>query len=317
MILFAGIGSMLSDLLSISGRVYRLVPLAIATVVIADVLLLLFLASRTFRTLEYAFIVFVSVIGLGYVYELLISRPDLGLIAAHSVTPALSPDTVLFAVGIIGATVMPHALFVHSWLMKNKMEENEGGIDRKTALRYHIADNVLSLLIAGLINAAILIMAAAAFYNSGFQVATIDEAYRTLTPLFGGMASLVFAVALLSAGISSSITGTLAGQSIMESLTDFKLSPAIRRVITRVINVIPLLAAILLGIEPLEVLVYSQVVLSLLIPLPLIPLIVYSSDRRIMGELANRKVTTALAAAFALLIILFNAYLIYSSFIAG
>lgn len=280
-----------------------------------DVLLLLFLTSKRFRILEYAFIIFVGVIGLAYVYELLITRPDLGLIAVHSIKPILTPETILFAVGIIGATVMPHALFVHSWLLKNKAKENGNKLDRKTMLKFHITENVLSLFIAGLINAAILIMAAAAFYNSGFEIATIDEAYKTLTPLFGSAASLVFAIALLSAGISSSITGTLAGQSIMESLTDFKLSATVRRLITRVINIIPLLIAILLKIEPLQILLYSQVALSLLIPLPLIPLIYYSADKKLMGEFVNKKITTAVASVFALIILAFNAYLIYQIFL--
>jgi manganese transport protein len=321
--LLAEVAILATDLAEFLGIVVALnllfgIPMLIGTfLAIADVLLLLFLTSRTFRTLEYAFILFVSVIGIGYVYELLITGPDLGLIADHSIRPLLTPETVLFAVGIIGATVMPHALFVHSWLLKNKMKEQGKTIDKKTALKFHIVDNVMSLFVAGLINAAILIMAAAAFYNSGFTVATIDEAYRTLTPLFGTLASLVFAIALLSAGVSSSITGTLAGQSIMESLTDFKLSPTARRLITRVINVIPLLIAILLGIEPLQVLVYSQVALSLLIPLPLIPLIYYSADRKLMGELVSRKITTVVASIFALIILAFNAYLLYSTFLGG
>jgi manganese transport protein len=321
--LFAEIAILATDLAEFLGIVVALnllfgIPMLIGTfLAIADVLLLLFLTRKTFRTLEYAFIVFVSVIGIGYVYELFITGPDLALIAAHSITPFLSTETILLVVGIIGATVMPHALFVHSWLLKNKMAENGGNIEKKTALQYHIVDNVMSLFVAGLINAAILIMAAAAFYGSGFEVATIDEAYRTLTPLFGSLASLVFALALLSAGISSSITGTLAGQSIMESLTDFKLSPTMRRLITRVINVIPLLVAILLGIEPLQVLVYSQVALSLLIPLPLIPLIYYSADKKIMKELTNRKLTTVVASLFALIILAFNAYLLYATFFAG
>ncbi len=242
--LLAEIAILATDLAEFLGIVVAInllfgIPMLIGTfIAIADVLLLIVLTQKTFRTLEYAFILFVSVIGIGYVYEIFITRPDLGLIAIHSITPVLRPEMILFAVGIIGATVMPHALFVHSWLMKNKMNGNGSNVnglklDKKTALRYHLTDNVLSLLIAGLINAAILIMAAAAFYNRGFEVATIDQAYRTLTPLFGSLASLVFAVALLSASISSSITGTLAGQSIMESLTDFKLSPTMRRLITR------------------------------------------------------------------------------------
>jgi manganese transport protein len=318
--LLAEIAILATDLAEFLGIVVALnllfgIPLLIGTfIAIADVLLLLFLTSRTSRTLEYAFILFVSVIGIGYVYALFITKPDFGLIAVHSVKPLLSRESILFAVGIIGATVMPHALFVHSWLHKNKMNDYGGKLDRRTALRYHIADNVISLFIAGLINAAILIMAAAAFYGSGFPVATIDEAYRTLTPLFGSLASLIFAVALLFAGISSSITGTLAGQSIMESLTDFRLSSSVRRIITRVINVIPLLVAILLGIEPLNVLVYSQVALSLLIPLPLLPLIYYTADRKLMGVFVNRKMTTAVAAVFALVIFAFNGYLLYQTF---
>lgn len=319
--LLAEIAILATDLAEFLGIVVALnllfgIPMLIGTfIAIADVLLLLLLTRRSFRILEYAFILFVSVIGFGYVYELAVTGPDFGVVAAHSLKPLLGPETILLAVGIIGATVMPHALFVHSWLHKNKMEEAETKLDRKTALRYHAADNIIALSIAGLINAAILVMAAAAFYGSGYQVATIDEAYRTLTPLFGPLASTIFAVALLSAGVSSSITGTLAGQSIMESLTDFRLSPTLRRLITRGINVIPLLVAILLGIEPLRILVYSQVALSLLIPLPLIPLIYYSADRKLMGSLVNRGMTTALACLFALIILLFNGYLVYSAFL--
>ncbi len=321
--LLAEIAILATDLAEFLGIVVALnllfgIPMLIGTfVAILDVLLLLILTQKKFRTLEYAFIIFVSVIGLSYVYEIAVTRPDLGLIAIHSVTPILRPEMILFAVGIIGATVMPHALFVHSWLMKNKMIGNSLNLDKKTALKYHLTDNVVSLLIAGMINAAILIMAAAAFYNRGFEVATIDQAYRTLTPLFGSFASLVFAVALLSAGISSSITGTLAGQSIMESLTDFKISPTIRRIITRVINLIPLLIAILIGLDPLNILVYSQVALSLLIPLPLIPLIYYSSKKELMGNFVNDRITTIIAYIFAMVILLFNGYLLYEVFIGG
>ena len=316
----AEIAILATDLAEFLGIVVALnllfaIPLVEGTfIALLDVLLLLFLTRKRFRVLEYAFALFVSVIGLGYVYELFITRPDAGLIAVHSVKPILAPEMVLFAVGIIGATVMPHALFVHSWLLKNKMKELGSKISKKTALTYHKFDNVLSLFVAGFINAAILIMAAAAFYNSEFAVATIDQAFHTLTPLFGSLASSVFAIALLSAGLSSSITGMLAGQSIMESLTDFKLSITVRRIITRVINAIPLLLAIVLNIEPLDVLVYSQVALSLLIPLPLIPLIYYSSDKRLMGEFVNRRITTLVASLFTFIILLFNGYLLFEVF---
>lgn len=290
------------------------IPLIIgAFIAVLDVILFLMLTSRRFRILEYAFVVFVGVIGLAYLYELFITKPDLGAIVLYSFKPTLTPELLFLIVGIIGATVMPHALWVHSWLVKNKMEEEEHKkLDKKKALKYHLADNVSSLIVAGVINAAILIMAAAAFYKTGFAVATMDDAYKTLTPLFGGLASLAFAIGLLSAGLSSSITGTLAGQSIMETLTDFKLNPALRRVITRVINLIPLLAALLLGLDPLNILVYSQVALSILLPLPLIPLVIFSNDNKLMGELTNRKITTYIAWIFTIIIIILNVYLIYT-----
>lgn len=283
---------------------------------VADVLLILLLTQNRFRMVEYMFILFVSVIGLGYVYELFISKPDFHLILVHSVVPLISKQSALIAVGIIGATVMPHALFVHSWLIKNKIAGSNFGSKSKI-LKYHFVDNLVSLTIAGLINASILIMAAAAFHKSGIGVATLDKAYLTLIPLFGKFSAVIFAVALLAAGISSSVTGVLAGQSIMEGLTGFKINVWVRRIITRLINIIPITIVILLGIEPLRILVLSQVVLSLLIPLPLIPLIIYTSDKKIMGELVNKKFTTILAVIFGAVILGFNAYLIYQIIFHG
>jgi len=169
----------------------------------------------------------------------------------------------------------------------------------------------MSLTIAALINAAMLIMAAAAFYQQG-AIATFTGAYQTLMPLFGNLSAVIFGVALLAAGISASITGTFAGQSIMEGLTDFKISPLMRRLITRGINLIPITIAIMLGIEPLRILLYSQAFLCILIPLPLIPLIIYTSDSKIMKELVNKKTTTIISWILAAVIVGFNIYLICS-----
>lgn len=289
------------------------IPLLIASVIsIFDVLLLLFLMGKRFRVLEYAFILFVSVIGIGYIYELFITGPSLTSILYSSIAPVLSQNMIVVAVGIIGATIMPHALFVHSWLTKNKVKETKN--TRRKALSFHRADTILALFVAGLINAAILIMAARAFYSTGTGVATINQAFETLTPLFGALASVVFAITLLISGISSSITGTLAGQSIMEGLTGFKISPIFRRLVTRFINLIPITVAILIGLQPLEMLVYSQVALSFLIPLPLIPLVYYCSKKDVMGDLVNRKITTWLSILFTILILAFNVYLVYSLF---
>ncbi len=288
-----------------------------AIIAVLDVLLFFAITSgKKFRIVEYCFMMMVSIIGLAYVYEVIITKPNLTAILINSITPTFNPHTILLIVGIIGATVMPHAIWVHSWLSKNKLEEVEHKLlNKKKALQYHLADNFAALTVAAFINAAMLIMAAAAFYNNGTNVATMQDAYKTLIPLFGPLAGLLFAIGLLCAGLSSSITATLAGQSIMENLTDFKISPMVRRLITRGINIIPIVVAIILGLDPLNVLVYSQVALSLLLPIALVPLVIFSDDKKLMGDLVNRKVTTYIAWAFTVIIVILNIYLIYATFV--
>ncbi len=310
--LLAELSILATDLAEFLGIVVALnllfgIPLIFGTfIAIVDVVLLIILTQRSFRVLEYSFMFFVSVIGLSYLYEIIITKPSISSIVTHSFVPSISSELIPLIVGIIGATVMPHALFIHSWLLKRKLKPEK----RRVKLKYHLVENIGSLTIAGLINAAILIMAASAFFNVK-EVVSIEEAYLTLEPLYGKLASLIFGIALLSAGISSSITGMLSGQSIMDALTDFKVSPIIRRLITRVINAIPLLFVFLFNIEPLDVLVYSQVLLSLLIPLPLIPLIYYTSKKEIMHELVNNKITTLIASLFAVIIVALNLYFFF------
>ena len=320
---FAELSILATDLAEFLGIVVALnllfgIPLLWGTyIAVADVLVLLFLTRKKFRILEGAFVGFVGIVGLAFVFEVIISKPDMTSILLHSVKPTLTKESAFIAVGIIGATVMPHALFVHSWLIKNKIINSNGTFkDKFKALRFHKIDNIASLTIAGLINAAMLIMAAAAFYNVA-DVATLAGAYKTLIPLFGTFAALVFAIALLSAGISSSVTGTLAGQAIMDGLTGFKINLFVRRLITRFINVIPLTIAILLGAEPLKILIYSQVTLSFLIPLPLIPIIMFTSNKSLMKELTNKKSTTIMAIVAAAIILVFNAYLLYLFLVKG
>ena len=217
-------------------------------------------------------------------------------------------------VGIVGATVMPHALLVHSWLTKNKISDMKDNLenpeDKQKILQYHKFDNFSSLLFAGLINGAMLVMAAAAFYGKQLDVQTLNDAYKILQPLFGPAAALVFSIALLSSGLSSSITGTLSGQAIMDGLTDIHVKPWIRRIITRFINIIPLTIAILLGINPLDILVVSQVILSIMIPLPLIPILYYSSKKEIMKDITNKKITIVVASLFTVIILFLNVFLI-------
>jgi manganese transport protein len=182
--------------------------------------------------------------------------------------------------------------------------------ERRRMRKLHLVENVILLTIAGMVNAAIMIMAAAAFHSGNPNVASISEAYKTLVPLFGAVAGVVFLITLLSSGIASSVVGTLAGQAIMEGLLGKKVNIWLRRFITRFINVIPTTIAILLGLDPLSILVYSQVILSLMIPLPMIPLVILTRNKRLMGEFVNRNITTSLAMVFVGTILMFNSYLL-------
>jgi manganese transport protein len=291
------------------------IPLLWASAIASfDVVFIFLIAGRKFRRIETLVGVLVSIIGFGYVYEILITRPDFMSVAFHSVAPILTPATGALVIGIVGATVMPHALAIHSWLTKNKLTVGDEA-EKRRLLKYHLADNVINLSIAGLVNAAILIMAAAAFSATGSSVTTVEQAYRTLTPLFGVLASSVFGITLLASGLSSSTTGVLAGQALMEGLLGRTIHPWLRRIVVRVINVIPTFVAIYLGFNALDLLVYSQIILSLLIPLPLIPIIYLTSRKAIMGRFVNRRVTTLAALLFALLILAFNAYFLLQVFL--
>ena len=278
-----------------------------------DVILILTLATQgRFYIIERLFALFVSVISFGYLYEIFIVKPDPAAILYHSVVPSLAGNNaILLAVGVIGATVMPHALFVHSWLTKNKAQ-NKSLEERRKMRKFHLVENIVLLTVAGTVNAAIMIVAAAAFNPTNPNVASISEAYKTLVPLFGATAGVVFLVTLLSSGIASSVVGTLAGQAIMEGLLGKKVNVWFRRFITRFVNVIPTTIAILLGLDPLNILVYSQVILSLMIPLPMIPLVILARNKTLMGEFVNRNITTLLSMVFVGIILMFNSYLLLS-----
>lgn len=290
------------------------VPLIYASIFgAADVIIILGLASRRFRLLEQILLLVVSVISFGYVYEMFISKPDLYSILSVSFVPHLANSNALFvAVGIIGATVMPHAIFLHSGLTKGKalgktLEE------RRKMRKIHLVETIILLSIASMINAAILIMAAVAFYPENSQIQSIAEAYKTLVPIFGAAAGIIFLVTLLASGIASSAVGTLAGQMIMEGFLGKKVNVWLRRIITRFINVIPTTIAILLGFDPLHILVYSQFALSMLIPIAVIPLVILTMNKKVMGEFVNRKITTMITCVFVGIILIFNFFSLVSN----
>lgn len=281
-----------------------------------DVLLVLFLQNRGFRYLEALVISLVAVIGGCFAFELFISRPDVGEIARGFVpsTDIISDPTMLYlAMGILGATVMPHNLYLHSSVVQTrKYELNAAG--KREAVRFAFLDSTIALTIALFINASILIVAAATFHTTGnTEVAEIQDAYQLLTPLLGvGAASTVFALALLASGQSSTLTGTLAGQIVMEGFLELRIRPWLRRLITRMIAIVPAaIVAILYGESgTAKLLVFSQVVLSLQLSFAVFPLVRFTSDREKMGEFVNSTMLKAAAYVIASLIAALNVWLL-------
>jgi manganese transport protein len=307
----------LAEFLGVTSAIHLLfgVPLLISCWISAvDVVVIYALAGKRFRRIEMFITILITTMSLGYIYELLTTQPNVYQLAFHSIVPTMATQDQLFiVVGVIGATVMPHALIAHSWLTKNKLTTNEDS-EKRTLLKFHTWDTLINMSNASFVNIAIMAMAAAAFYFHGFvNVATIDDAYLTLTPLFGIVASYVFAITLFASGWSSSTMSVMAGQIIFEDLIHANVSPWVRRIVIRVVNIVPTSILISLGYDPLILLVYSQVILSFLIPLPLIPLIIFTRNKKMMREFVNRNITTILAVVCAIIIVGLNAYLIMTS----
>jgi manganese transport protein len=289
-----------------------------------DVLIIMTLMTRKFHLIEQMFMLLVSVLVLGFLYQLLVLKPSLSQIGIHSVViGSLGTDALLLVVGIIGATVMPHALFVHSWLTKNKMglagrripgtkegDEQFSPEEKHRTLKLHKWETVLMLTIAGVVNVGILLVAIPLFPNLNL---TIAQTVQGLDSIYGPLVGVVFLVTLLSSGLSSSTLGTLAGQVIMEGLIGKHWNIWARRIVTRMVNVFPTTIAVLLGLDPFHLLIYSQVILSLMIPLPMIPLVYYTSKRKLMGEFVNGHLTTIVALVTIALILTFNSYLIFTT----
>ena len=324
----AEVAAAATDLAEYLGTVIALnilfnIPLLYAAILGAfDVLILLVLARERFRMIEYFFMVLVSVIGIGFLYEILLIHPSISNIAYHSVVASVTGQTVLYVVGIVGATVMPHALFVHSTLTKDKLAALTKGTiqDKRQHRRLHLREVILTLTIASLVNVAILVSSAAVLYpdyHTAVKSVDVNHFVLILQPLYGVLAGVIFAVTLLASGLASSTTGTLAGQAIMDGLLGSHVNKTLRRLVTRVINVFPTTIAILLGLNPFSLLLYSQVVLSLMIPLPMIPLILYTKSKGVMGEFVNRRITTILAIAAAVVILSLNVFLIITAIQQG
>jgi manganese transport protein len=293
------------------------IPLTWGIVITAlDVLLVLTLQNKGFRRLEALVIVLMATVGICFLFELIVSRPDLAAVARGFVP---DPDIIrdreklYLAIGILGATVMPHNLYLHSSIVQTrKYEQSTTG--RREAVRFAFIDSTIALSLALFINAAILIVAAATFHTTGnTQVAEIQDAYKLLSPLLGvGAASTVFALALLASGQNSTLTGTLAGQIVMEGFLDIRLRPWLRRLITRAIAIVPaVVVSIIYGERgTAQLLVLSQVILSLQLSFAVFPLVTFTSDRLKMGDFVNPRWLTVLAYLVAFVIGGLNAWLL-------
>lgn len=296
-------------------------PLMIGVIITAlDVILVLFLNSKGFRYIEAIVGALIAVISICFILELVFAKPEWGGVLRGFFVPQAeiitNPSMLYIAIGILGATVMPHNLYLHSSIIQTRKFDltSEG---KREAIRFGTIDSTSALMGALFINAAILILSSATFHKTGYQnVAEIQDAYKLLSPLLGtGLASILFAVALLASGQNSTLTGTLSGQIVMEGFLNIHIKPWIRRLITRALAIIP--AVLVIGImgegSATSLLVFSQVILSVQLSFAVIPLVMFTSNKHQMGEFANPAWLNIVAWIIAVIIAGLNVYLIFST----
>lgn len=295
------------------------IPLPVGVAITAlDVLLLLYLQNKGVRVLEALVITLVASVGACFAFELFLARPDIGGVLRGFVptgTILADREKLYIAIGILGATVMPHNLYLHSSIVQTrKYDENVAG--KREAVRYAFVDSTIALSFALFINAAILIVAAATFHTSGHaEVAEIQDAYKLLTPLLGAGASAAFAIALLASGQNSTLTGTLAGQIVMEGFLNIRIRPWLRRLITRLIAIVPAVIVAIVGGESgtAQLLILSQVILSLQLSFAVFPLVMFTSSKLKMGEFVNPVWLKLLAYLVATVIASLNVWLLFQT----
>jgi manganese transport protein len=282
----------------------------------ADVLILLALQKHGIRRMEVVIVSLVFMVGLCYVVEIVLAQPEWGPLARGLVQPRLNRESLYVAIGILGATVMPHNLYLHSALVQSRRVKRTEA-DLQSAARFNLIDSAVALNLAFFVNAAILVMSAAVFYRHGVVVTELSQAHQTLTPLVGtSLSSVLFAIALLCAGQSSTLTGTLAGQIVMEGFLRIRIRPWLRRLITRSLAIIPATVVIALQGErgSYQLLILSQVILSLQLPFAIVPLVQFTSSRDKMGRFANPTWLKVIAWIVAGFIISLNVWLLVLTF---
>jgi manganese transport protein len=289
------------------------IPLFISALLTGAIVLCLLTLSRWgYRKIEYVIIGLVSVIGLTYVYEMLLIRPDWSQVALHALIPQVSSGSILVAVGILGATVMPHNVFLHSSLAPSRLSGPDASMsERRKVLRLAKIDTVAALNVAFFVNAAMLVVAGTVFFQHvNPEDLSLQAAYVTLTPALGALAALAFGVGLLASGLSSSTTGTMAGQIVLQGFSGKKVEMWVWRLLT----LVPALVIIALNISSVEVLVISQVILSLQLPFTMVAVVLLTSRRDLMGDLVNGRNTKVINVLICLVVTVLNVVLLYTLF---
>ncbi|MCM3567989.1 Nramp family divalent metal transporter [Neobacillus mesonae] len=307
------LAAMATDLAEFIGATLALnllagIPMLYAVFIVGIVTyFILMLEKFGFRPLEKFIASFAMLIGLCYLVETIFSKPDFGQIAYHSVVPWLGgKESIMLAVGVIGATVMPHAIYLHSSLTQKRIIPRND-LEKIKIQRYSTIEILIAMTLAGFVNMAMMFMAASVFHSSGqSDIADLTTAYHTLTPLLGSAAASVFLISLLASGLSSSVVGTMAGQVIMQGFVGFTIPVWARRVIT----MLPSVIIVAIGLDPTMTLVVSQVVLSIVLPFPIIALIYFTQKKELMGVLTNKRITTICSTLFAVIILGLNVWLV-------
>jgi len=287
------------------------IPLSYSAILTAFVtIIIIYLQKYGQRIVEIVITIFVVIICGAYTIEVFLAKPDWPQVALHTLIPSLpSSQAVLIAVGMLGATVMPHVIYLHSELVQCR---NQGMTleDKKKHLRMEKMDVVIAMNIAFIVNAAMVVVSASVFFSRGMAVDSIELAHRSLEPLLGALSSGAFGVALLASGFSSSSVGAMAGETVMGGFVDFKMPKYLRRIITMLPGVLVIVA----GVNPMKALVFSQVSLSFALPMAIIPMIIITSNKKLMGEFTNRKWVNVVGWFIIFTIIALNVVLLYLTF---
>jgi manganese transport protein len=288
------------------------IPLPIAGILTSIVtFLIVYMQKYGQRSVEIIITILLGVICISYGVEMFLAKPDWLSVGIHTILPSIqNSEALLIAVGMLGATVMPHVIFLHSELVQSRNGDKEIA-KKRHHLKMEKIDVIIAMNIAFIVNAAMVIVSAAVFYKGGMVVDSIELAHQSLKPLLGNLSSGAFAIALLASGFSSSAVGAMAGESVMDGFVNIKLKANIKRLITMV----PAMLVIVIGVNPMQALLLSQVSLSFVLPMAIIPLIIITSNKRIMKTFTNTKIVKMIGILIASIIIILNILLLYTTII--